>query len=56
MTTLTLEDEQRTVETCIACGEHKQLGLVVCWDCFKYRDNGFKYSNLSLEDWLKEIA
>lgn len=56
MTSLTMEDEQRKKTTCVACGGDKPLGLVVCWGCFKYRDNAFKYSDLSFEDWLKEIA
>jgi hypothetical protein len=56
MDTNTLEAEQRTKTTCIACGEDKSLGCIVCWNCFKYIDNPFKESQLSLKEWLKEIA
>jgi hypothetical protein len=53
--TPTLEDTQREKTTCIACGEDKSIGLVVCWDCFKYRKNPYKNTNLELREWLKVI-
>lgn len=53
---MTLEDEQRKTTTCIACGDDKPIGNVVCWNCFKHRDNPYKYSELELEDWLKSIG
>lgn len=50
------ETKQRESDICIACGDRKDVGNVVCWDCFKYRDNAWKYSELELIDWLKEIG
>lgn len=50
------EDLQRTLTTCIACGDDKPLGNIVCWGCFKYRDNAYKYSPLDFEDWLASIG
>lgn len=52
---MSLEDQQHDAEICIACGDGKSKGLTVCWRCFKYRDNAWKYSELSFEDWLAEI-
>lgn len=51
-----LEDQCRNSTTCIACGDTMQLGMVVCWGCFKHRDNAFKYSDLELVEWLAEIG
>jgi hypothetical protein len=47
------EDKHREATTCAGCGEEKQRGLVVCWDCFKYRPNAYKYSSLALAPWLR---
>jgi len=49
------EEEARQMNTCPACGKEKEKGLIVCWDCFKYRINAFKYSKLDLSDWLEEL-
>ena len=27
----------RQIEYCRGCGGSKQIGCIVCWDCFKYR-------------------
>lgn len=51
----TLEDTQRKLTSCIACGDEKDLGLVVCWNCYKYIDNPYKTSNLDFEEWLKTV-
>jgi len=48
------DKDQREKTTCIGCGNSKQVGLVVCWTCFK--QNGirpaYKYFNGSLQEWL----
>lgn len=51
----TFEEQAQSSTICPACGDSKNVGLTVCWACFKYRDNPYKYSELSLEDWLQEI-
>ena len=49
------EEEARQLKTCPACGKPKNKGLIVCWHCFKHRDNSLKYSGLSFENWLNSI-
>jgi hypothetical protein len=48
------EEKARKLKLCPKCQHPKSEGLVVCWNCFKYIQNPFKYSNLSLEEWLKK--
>ena len=55
MKTKITEEEARAMNICPACKKEKMKGLVVCWDCFKHRKNPFKYSNLELSEWLKEL-
>lgn len=52
-----LSDKARQIDVCPGCGEPKGKGLIVCWDCFKYRKDilPYKYSNKSLIDWLRNI-
>ena len=50
-----LETKFRASLYCKVCGMPKSDGAIVCWDCFKYRENAFKHSDLSLKDWLKSI-
>ena len=45
----------RKLDVCTGCGEFKSIGCIVCWQCFKFGDNPFKYADLSLLDWLKTI-
>ena len=33
------DNEYRKSETCPGCGKPKQVGCVVCWNCFKYRQD-----------------
>ena len=49
------EEKARESTKCLGCGETKEFGLVVCWDCFKYRNDAFKYSKKSLDNWLKSL-
>ena len=48
------EEQARLMLPCPNCGGSKSKGCVVCWECFKYIDNPFKYSELSFEEWLKQ--
>lgn len=53
------EREARQLMQCPCCGAAKELGTVVCWDCFKHTPKhsawdlpGFKYWTGSLEDYI----
>jgi hypothetical protein len=48
------EQQARNELTCPNCGEEKQKGLVVCWNCFKYTENNYKNSGLSFEEWISQ--
>ena len=48
----TITEKARKLDICPGCGEPKQVGCIVCWPCFKYRDNPFKEAGLYLMDWL----
>jgi hypothetical protein len=52
------EEGQRSKTTCVGCGSHKDIGLIICWSCFKYRDDipVFKYYQGSLREWLADIS
>lgn len=50
-----VETKARQLDVCPGCGEPKQVGCIVCWNCFKYVPNPFKYANMSLTEWLKVI-
>lgn len=52
----------RQSRTCPGCGKPKELELIVCWTCFKYREDviPFKYfegkdSDDPLQEWLDYI-
>ncbi len=49
------EMKARQATICEGCDKPKDKGLVVCWGCFKYRDNAFKYFDGSLDEWLEDI-
>ena len=40
-----LEERARTETVCRGCNGEKGTGLIVCWPCFKYREDivPFKY-------------
>lgn len=50
------EQEARLEENCIACGNHKTKGALVCWDCFKYSPVPLKYFSGSFEEWQRKVA
>ena len=54
--TMLPESYARTLSICPGCGKPKQIGCVVCWDCFKYRTDikPLKYFDGSLADWLNK--
>lgn len=45
---------ERNEKVCCGCGQSKDIGLVVCWTCFKQGDNPFKYFDGTLEEWLEK--
>lgn len=46
------EDQARIMTVCPRCKKEKSQGLVVCWNCFKYIPNAFKFFQGSLAQWL----
>lgn len=52
-----LEIIARQETNCRGCNRSKKTGLVVCWDCFKYRKDitPVKYFNEFLEAWLLQL-
>lgn len=51
-----METAARNELICRGCGDEKETGLVVCWKCFKYRQNPWKDSGLDLKSWLQEVG
>lgn len=52
-----LEQHAREELVCLGCNGPKETGPIVCWDCFKRRQDGagpFKYFGGSFSDWLRE--
>lgn len=52
------EDELKAREEtiCRGCGSDKETGMVVCWDCFKYRRNPLKEFDGSFTEWVKRYG
>jgi hypothetical protein len=52
-----LEEQARTETVCRGCGGEKELELIVCWPCFKYRDDivPFKYFDGTFTEWLERV-
>ena len=47
----------RAESVCRGCGKDKgQPSMLMCWGCFKYVDNPFKYYDGSLLEWLREVG
>lgn len=53
--TFRLADELREQTVCKGCKQEKNIGTVLCWDCYKYRKDSYKYSGLEIADWLNKI-
>jgi len=50
------EDQARKEFYCRGCrGKKDSLDIVVCWECFKYRDNCLKYFEGTFQEWLKSV-
>lgn len=53
--------EYRQLDVCVGCGKPKEPGLLVCWDCFKYREDIWPLKQFvesgkgTFWDWLKTI-
>ena len=45
----------RESSVCFGCGRPKEVGITVCWDCFKRRTDitPLKYAGLGLRAWLE---
>ena len=50
------ENGLRKLGYCVGCGEDKEKGLVVCWECFKARENPLKSFIGSVYEWLVSIG
>jgi hypothetical protein len=52
-----LEEAARTETVCRGCDGTKETGLVVCWSCFKLRDDvmPFKYFDGTFSEWLQTL-
>jgi len=51
------ETEIRKSCLCPGCGNVKPVGCVVCWDCFKYRQDvtPLKYFDGCVNEWLEMV-
>jgi len=48
---IAFSDLARDLELCPGCGEPKQSGCIVCWDCFKYRTDKTPLKYFEGQDW-----
>ena len=46
----------RNSKTCVVCGSDKDHKGVMCWTCYKYNNNPYKYSELSLQEYVKKFS
>lgn len=42
----------RHSDMCAGCGNTKQIGAVVCWECWSRPEGGLKWWGGTLADWL----
>ena len=47
-----LDKQARASKHCLACGNAKDTSIVVCWTCWKYGENPFKYFKGSLKEFI----
>jgi hypothetical protein len=50
-----IEDIERNKTLCIGCDDSKDIGLVVCWSCFKHSQHPYKFFDGTLLEWLEVI-
>lgn len=50
-------DQARELDVCPGCGEPKEPGLIVCWPCFKYREDIVPYKDFdgTFEQWCNTV-
>lgn len=50
-----LVEQAKTETICKGCGEPKDVGMIVCWECFKYRTDitSLKYYEGTFAGWLE---
>jgi hypothetical protein len=55
METIPLEEQARTETVCRGCGRPKELDQVVCWNCFKFREDVIPFQDFdgTLAEWLR---
>lgn len=50
------DEVARQRRICWGCGFGKEVGMTVCWICFKnHPAGGLKYSEGDFEEWQKEV-
>ena len=57
MSSYELEEQARTETLCRGCGGEKEIGLIVCWPCFKYREDIVPFQDFGgpLSEWLERV-
>jgi len=50
------EEQARHEPYCRGCREKKEMDLIVCWRCFKYRENSLKYFRGTFQEWLQSLS
>ena len=57
MSSYELEEQARTETVCRGCGGEKEIGLIVCWPCFKSREDivPIKYFDGTFWEWLERV-
>ena len=49
-------DEARKMNLCPCCDEKKDLGLVVCWDCFNFQPKHSAVEMTGFKQWNGSLA
>ena len=49
------EKLERQKPVCSGCGKPKDIGCIVCWDCFKRGKHPYKYWEGSWAEWLDAV-
>jgi hypothetical protein len=48
------EEKARPISFCLGCGNNKDQGTIVCWNCFKHSEDCLKESGKSFRLWLSD--